>query len=258
MNLKELLSFAKQLALDVGVVQMKYFRTNELGLQIKSNESDVVTKVDKECEKLIVDAIKSKFPEHKILGEEGGVYDGASDYQWVIDPLDGTNNYSQGLPVFVVSIGLQKAGETVLGVVYAPYLNEMYTAVKGQGAYLNGNRILVANKSKLEISVVATGFPYDKGINPDNNLDNLIKILPHLRGIRRMGAAAYDLCCVAAGFFDAYWELSLNLWDICAGVLIVEEAAGLVRSFRNDRNYSIVAANKEISDILYPILATKK
>lgn len=255
MNLEELLSFVKQIALDAGAVQMKYFRTNELGVQTKSNESDVVTKVDKECEKLIVDAIKSRFPEHRIMGEEGGLYDGDSEYQWVIDPLDGTNNYSQGLPVFVVSIGLQKCGETLLGVVYAPYLDEMYTAIKGGGAYLNDNKISVSNKNRLEISVLATGFPYDKGINPDNNLDNLNKILPHLRGIRRMGAAAYDLCCVAAGFFDGYWELSLNLWDICAGVLIVEEAGGFVRSFRDDRNHSIIAANKDILDIIYPIIS---
>ena len=169
-----------------------------------------------------------------------------SDYLWVIDPLDGTNNYSQGLPVYTVSIGLQYRGETVLGVVYAPYMDELYTAIRGKGAFLNGKPIRVAAKTDLDQSVLATGFPYDKGINPINNIDNLSRILSHLRGIRRMGSAAYDLCCVAAGFLDGYWELGLKLWDVCAGVLIVQEAGGTIEHFRYDRGIAIMTANPQL------------
>lgn len=167
-------------------------------------------------------------------------------YLWVVDPLDGTNNYSQGLPVFCVSIGLQYRGETLLGVVYAPYLDELYTAIRGKGAFMNHVLIHVSDKTELDRSVLATGFPYDKGIHPVNNIDNLSRILPHLRGIRRMGSAAYDLCGVAAGFLDGYWELGLKLWDVCAGVLIVEEAGGHVEPFRDDRGIAILSGNPKI------------
>ena len=148
--------------------------------------------------------------------------------------------------MFCVSIGLQYRGETLLGVVYAPYLDELYTAIRGKGAFLNNAPICVSDKTELDRSVLATGFPYDKGIHPVNNIDNLSRILPHLRGIRRMGSAAYDLCGVAAGFLDGYWELGLKLWDVCAGVLIVEEAGGHVEPFRDDRGIAILSGNPTI------------
>ena len=175
----------------------------------------------------------------------------------VIDPLDGTTNYSQGLPIFTVSIGLQCKGETVLGVVYAPYLNELYEACKGKGAMLNGCSIHVSGKNDTQESVVSTGFPIDKDRNPDNNLDNLARILPMVRGVRRQGSAAFDLCCVAAGILDGYWEFNLHLWDVCAGILIVTEAGGTVRSFREDRNVSIVTGTPAIVEKLYPRLSDK-
>ena len=149
-------------------------------------------------------------------------------------------------PIFTVSIGLQKGGETLLGVVYAPYLDELYVGVKGVGAWLNGRMLRVAQKRDLAHSVLCTGFPYDKDVNPDNNAANLAAILPYIRGVRRQGSAAYDLCCVAAGWLDGYWELALNLWDICAAALIVEEAGGVVERFRENRGISIVAGNTTI------------
>ena len=245
-DLNQALEYAVAWAKEVGKIQLSYFRGNDLGIQTKSNVYDVVTRADKESEAFLLDKIQKHYPGHAVLGEESGAHAGTAEYRWVIDPLDGTNNYSQGLPVFTVSIGLQYRGETLLGVVYAPYLNELYTAIRGKGAFLNNAPIHVSDKTELDRSVLATGFPYDKGIHPVNNIDNLSRILPHLRGIRRMGSAAYDLCGVAAGFLDGYWELGLKLWDVCAGVLVVQEAGGHVEPFREDRGIAILAGNAGI------------
>lgn len=174
-----------------------------------------------------------------------------SDYRWVVDPLDGTTNYSQGLPVFSVSIALQYRGETIVGVVYAPYLNELFWASKGGGAYMKSRsgevkRLHVSDKQTLATSVIATGFPYDKDVNPDNNSDNVARIIPYVRDVRRLGSAAYDLSCVAAGLLDGYWELDLHEWDVCAANLIVREAGGVVTDFRPDRGVSQAAGNETL------------
>ena len=218
-------------------------------MKTKSNVSDVVTRADRESEELIVRSILERYPTHAILGEEGGARgDAASEWRWVVDPLDGTTNYSQGLPVFCVSIALQYRGETVVGVVYAPYLRELFTAVRGGGAWCRRGdgepvRLHVSTKQRLDCSVVATGFPYDKSENPDNNSDNVARILPHVRDVRRMGAAAYDLSCVAAAMLDGFWELNLHEWDVCAASLLVIEAGGVVESLRADRGVSPVAGS---------------
>lgn len=246
LDLNKTLELAVCWARAVGEIHLSYFRSNNLDIHTKSNVFDVVTRADKESEAFLIGEIGKVFPGHAILGEESGEHAGTSDYRWVLDPLDGTNNYSQGLPVYTVSIGLQYKQQTVLGVVYAPYLNELYTAIRGQGAFGNGKKIQVSGKTDLEHSVLGTGFPYDKDVNPDNNAANLAALLPHLRGVRRMGSAAYDLCCTAAGWLDGYWELALSAWDMCAGALIVEEAGGVVRHFREDRGISIIAGNAEI------------
>lgn len=246
MELNQIQEIAIGWAREVGKIHLSYFRGTNLGIETKSNIYDVVTRADKQGEAFLLEQIQKFFPDHAVLGEESGAHAGTGDYLWVIDPLDGTNNFSQGLPVFTVSIGLQYKGEAVVGVVYAPYFDELYTAAKGGGAYLNGKSLRVSAKSALAESVLGTGFPYDKDVNPDNNAENLASILPSLRGIRRMGSAAYDLACVAAGFLDGYWELALHPWDICAGALLVEEAGGIVRSFRKDRGISIIAGNAAI------------
>ncbi len=243
LDLRKTLKMAETWAKEVGKIHLSYFRGNNLDIHTKSNVYDVVTRADKESEAFLLSKIGEFFPDHAVLGEETGEHAGVADYRWVIDPLDGTNNFSQGLPIFTVSIGLQYKEVTILGVVYAPCQEEMYTAIRGEGAYMNGTPIHVSVKEDLAHSVLGTGFPYDKGVNPDNNIANLVAILPHLRGIRRMGTAAYDLCCTAAGWLDGYWELNLNLWDMCAGALIVEEAGGKVVHFRTDRGVSIIAAN---------------
>lgn len=249
---KEYLDFAIEVAKKVGEIHLSYFRKDNLMAETKSNIYDVVTRADRESEDFIVKCVLESYPDHKILGEEGGFRGNPNGtFVWVVDPLDGTNNYSQGLPVFCVSIALQYKGETIVGVVFAPYLNELFFASKGEGAYMEYGRtgcrqIYVSDKKDLATSVLATGFPYDKDKNPDNNSDNLSRIIPHIRGVRRMGAAAYDLCCVSAGLLDGYWELALQPWDVCAGNLIVEEAGGEVKYFRADRGISEIAGSKAI------------
>lgn len=248
----EFLNLAVRMAEEAGKIQLAYFRGDELSVRTKSNVYDVVTRADKECEEYIARTIADHYPDHAMLGEEGGCRGNAqSDFRWVVDPLDGTTNYSQGLPLFTVSIALQYRGETVVGVVYAPYLNELFTAVKGGGAYMScatggPKRIHVSRKQTLATSVIATGFPYDKDVDPDNNSDNVARIVPHVRDLRRLGSAAYDISCVAAGLLDGYWELALHEWDVCAADLILTEAGGIIRNFRENRGVSMIAGNETI------------
>ena len=246
---EEYLEFAVGLARQAGAIQMESFRGGNLGIETKSNLYDVVTRVDKACEALIARGIMERYPDHALLGEEGGLRGRVdSEWRWVVDPLDGTTNYSQGLPVFTVSIALQRNGQPVVGVVYAPCVDELYTAVRDGGAWLaergrEARQIHVARKEDLQTAVLVTGFPYDKASNADNNLDNVSRILTRIRGLRRLGSAAYDLCCVAAGWTDGFWELALHEWDVAAGELIVTEAGGVVESLRDDRGVSIVVGN---------------
>nr|WP_320046958.1 inositol monophosphatase family protein [uncultured Ilyobacter sp.] len=233
-------------AREVGQIQRENFRKDDLEIDTKSTVTDLVTEIDKKSEKYLIDKIEENYPDHAILGEETGARHKESEYLWVLDPLDGTNNYAQGLPIYCISIGLEYRGEAVLGVVYAPYLDEMYTAVKGEGAFYNGKQIKVGSEKELNRCVLATGFPYDKMTNPLNNIDYFGELVPRLRGVRRMGAAAYDLACVAAGVLDGYWEMNLRHWDVSAGILLVKEAGGKVSYFRDDREYSIIAGNKEV------------
>lgn len=251
---QHILQCAIDWAMEAGKIQLEKFRSRRLSMTTKSSEHDVVTEVDSACESLLMEKISTTFPSHSILGEETGAHENESDWEWVIDPLDGTNNYSQGLPIFCVSVGVRYKGETQVGVVYVPFIDEVFAAKKGEGATWNGKLIRVSRKNILNHCVCGTGFPYDKGSNPDNNLNNLNAILPNIRGIRRMGAAAYDLCCVACGLLDAYWELDLKPWDVCAGELIVREAGGVVKSFREDRNISIVAGNEKVVDKLLELI----
>lgn len=245
MDYNDYLTYAMEWAKKAGEATLRYFRNRDLKSETKQNDFDVLTEADKASERIIMNNIRTVFPSHSILSEESGnttVDD--SEWLWVIDPLDGTTNFKQGLPVYSISIALQYRGETVVGVVYAPYLNEMFHAAKGCGAYLNGQRLHCGENEKLSTMVVATGMPYDRDRNPDNNLDNISRVSTRVRGIRRMGSAAIDLAYTAAGFFDAYWELNLNLWDVAAGELLVKEAGGVVESIRTDRNHSIMAGSE--------------
>lgn len=250
--INKILKDAIDMASKVGEIHMQYFRSKTLEMDTKTTIYDVVTIADKESEALLVKEISRKYPDHTIIGEETGthIHEG-SKWEWVIDPLDGTNSFSQGLPIFCVSIGVRYDGVTQVGVVYAPYLDELFTAVRGGGAYLYSglclgelmppDRLHVSQKTDLATCVLASGFPYDKATNPANNIDNCQRIIPMIRGFRRMGSAAYDLCSTAMGTIDAYWEMDLKDYDACAGALIVEEAGGIIVPFRDDRHISIIA-----------------
>ena len=253
----ELLTDCIKWAKEAGRRQLEYFRSDKLDIHAKLNESDIVTNADKASEDIIVSNIRGKYPTHSILSEESEERKSSGDYRWVIDPLDGTTNFSSGLPEFCVSIGIQYKGETIIGVVFAPYLGELFHAVKGKGAYLNGKQIKSRNVSDIHKAVVTTGFPVDKNQTTDNNLDNVARILPLVRGLRRLGSAAVDICYVAAGYLDAYWELNLHEWDVCAALLIASESGAKYDFFRTDRNISVIVANDNTYDTLRPLLADK-
>ncbi len=236
---------AMEWARRAGELQLRYFRSAHLAMATKQNAYDVVTEADKASENLLKECIATEFPDHDILSEESGASgSGEAEWRWVIDPLDGTTNFSQGLPVFCISIALQHREETVGGVVFAPYLGEMFDSVKGGGARLNGHPICCAGRKRMAEMVMATGMPYDKNENPDNNLKYITSLAPRLRGLRRLGAAALDLCYTAAGFFDAYWELNLNPWDVEAGMLMVREAGGFTELLRGHRGVSVAAGSE--------------
>ncbi|TLS38714.1 inositol monophosphatase family protein [Pseudalkalibacillus caeni] len=212
----------------------------------KSAAIDLVTEVDIWTEKYLIDKIQSTYPTHSILSEETGSHEGSEGYQWVIDPIDGTTNYAHGFPFFCISVGVKYNGETIIGVVYAPKLNDLYLAVKGQGAYVNDRSLAVSNRNELHQALVGTGFPYDRATNPENNLDHFVNIVTKIRGVRRTGSAALDLCQVAAGRFDGFWEFGLHEWDFAAGRLMIEEAGGRTRAVPKERGYYVLAGNHAI------------
>lgn len=255
---EELLADCLAWAKEAGKAQLGYFRSDRLNIQEKFNYSDVVTDADKKSEEIIINHIKEKYPSHSILSEESGEADFHSDYRWVIDPLDGTTNFSNGLPEFSVSIGIEYKGEAIIGVVYAPYLNELFHAVKGGGAFLNGNPIKASGKTDIHQAVVATGFPVDKDRTNDNNMDNMARVLPVVRDVRRLGSAAVDISYVASGILDGYWELNLHEWDVCAGLLIATEAGAKIDYFRNDRNISVLVTAPGLMPKLSPLLNRTK
>lgn len=241
-----------------GGAAIKYFRHKDrMNVENKLNDSDIVTTADKESEAIVKNYIRTNFPSHAILSEESGETAGAGGYRWVIDPIDGTTNFFSGIPLWSVSIGVEHDGERVLAVVYMPATDELFSAAKGKGAFLNGDRIHASRQSKLSRSVISTGFPVDKGENPDNNLDNFAVIMPRVRDIRRLGSSTVDICYTAAGFLDGYWELNLHEWDVNAASLIAEEAGAVFTRFRPDRGISVVCAPPAIHEELMRLISDK-
>jgi len=207
-----------------------YLRRN-LGAQIEPSFKgavDLVTPFDLEAQEILVGRLEAAFPGHGFLAEEGLSKPGDSDYRWIIDPLDGTTNYSHAFPVFSVSAALERAGRVVLGLVFDPTREEMFRAEAGRGASLNGAAIRVSGIAELGKSLLATGFPYDIRTSPDNNLGYWKRFIVRAQAIRRCGSAALDLAYVACGRFDGFWEIKLKPWDVAAGALIVAEAGGRV------------------------------
>ena len=244
------LDTARQMAHEAALVLKTHFRRRDLDIEDKGSAYDIVTEADKGSERIILDMLHDRFPDHAILSEESGDDHRQARCQWVIDPLDGTVNYSAGIATYCISIGLKVDGETRFGYVYAPALDEEFWAVKDKGAYGPYGRLQVKATAELQRAVISTGFPYDKATNPDNNLDRVARIMPRIRGLRRLGSAAMDLCYVAAGWLDGYWELNLKEWDACAGELIALEAGAMVKRYRNDHGICIMAACPGIADEL--------
>ena len=255
---KEVLDLAIGLARQAGEIQRDRYESR-LEIRTKSAAIDLVTEVDQQCEALIVAGIEGARPEDEILAEEGGAHERAdASWRWIIDPLDGTVNYAHGFPRFCVSIGVEYRGERQVGVVYDPLLDECFYAVRGAGAYLGERPLRVSKTPVLPEALVATGFAYDVHRSDTDNLKNFSLMLKAARGLRRDGSAALDLCYVAAGRLDAYWEFKLHPWDVAAGILIVEEAGGRVTSSSGspvpEAGDDILSSNGSIHDEILAIL----
>jgi myo-inositol-1(or 4)-monophosphatase len=221
--MSDYLNTAVEIARESGALLAELF-TQPMEITYK-RRSDLVTAADRRSEALIVEQLRRHFPEHGIVAEEGGGHSAPSEYCWYVDPLDGTTNFAHGFPMFCVTLGLACRGEVIAGVVYDPTRNDLYTAERGGGAYLNGRRLQVSRTEKLSEGLVATGFP-PFATNHDLNIKFYFRFTELSHGIRRCGSAALDLCSVAAGRFDGFWELKLNPWDKAAGSLLVTEAGG--------------------------------
>jgi myo-inositol-1(or 4)-monophosphatase len=248
----------KQLAVEAGKICLEGAENLTASDVEFKNPKDLVTVVDKRVENFLIDEIKKVYPDHAFIGEETGRTITASDYCWIIDPIDGTTSFVHGQPFYAVSIAFAKGGEFLAGVVHAPALGQLFSAEKGKGAELNGRRIQVSATDHMRQSVLATGFACLRAGWKKNNMVYLNRIMPLIRDIRRCGSAAVDLAYVAAGKFDGFWELNLNIYDIAAGVLLVREAGGTVCDFSGGQGFpeaGILATNGKITDELIPFLS---
>lgn len=246
-----------QIAKEAGELTREAFGKNFL-VETKGSETNLVTEIDKKSEALIINFINKEFPGHSVLAEESGAHKSSSEYLWVIDPIDGTTNYAHGLPIYGVSIGVQKNNETICGVVYDVMSNAIYTSEKGGGSFKNGIKLNVSTNDDLEKSVLVTGFPYNISENPDFAVERFTAFLKTCRAVRRLGAATIDMCYVASGVFDGFWEVTLNPWDVCAAKLIVEEAGGVVTDFTGTKSNiymkNFLASNKHVHQKMLDML----
>lgn len=249
-----MLNTAIKAARQAGNVILRYSdKLDRLAVETKGR-NDFVSEVDRDAEAEIIYVIRKAYPDHAILAEESGRYDGSS-YQWVIDPLDGTTNFLHGYPQYAVSIALLDKGKLDQAVVYDPLRNELFTASRGAGAQLNDRRIRVSRVTRMSDALLGTGFPFKQFDNLETWINSFRTLLPLTSGVRRAGSAALDLVHVACGRLDGFWEIGLKPWDIAAGALIIEEAGGIVSDFVGGRNYlesgNIVAGTPRIhGDIL--------
>lgn len=261
-ELQKQLKLAIEVAHEAGSLLMKGF-FEEKNIQQKSSAVDWVTEYDQASEKLIADKLLYTTPDHGILGEEGSRINGSSGYNWIIDPLDATNNFAHRFPIFTVSIALYYQGIPLIGVVYDPMRKETFTAIRGEGASLSspaGERELkVSNTTEIQKSLLATGFPYDRQTSSRNNIQELSAFIRTAQGIRRPGCASLDMVYVSAGRLDGYWELKLFIWDMAAAWLIVEEAGGRVsnldgQSLNMEEKLSVVMSNGQIHQQMVDVI----
>jgi len=249
---------AERLAREAGALQRERYET-AIEIRTKSASIDLVTEVDHACEEMIVGGIGEVRPDDAILAEEGRGDDHPdARWRWIIDPIDGTTNYAHGYPRFCVSIGVEFEGTRTVGVIFDPLLDELFCAVRGGGAQLNGAPIRVSKEADIGNSLVATGFAYDVRRSAQDNINHFIAFVKESRAIRRDGSAALDLCYVAAGRFDGYWELKLHPWDVAAGLLMVDEAGGRTSDLSGGAaqrsGFECVASNGAVHDQMLEIL----
>jgi myo-inositol-1(or 4)-monophosphatase len=249
-RLDDALRVAERAAHRAGSLALRGWRAG--GESSKKGRFDLLTEYDLASERSIREELESAFPDHRIVGEEGADT-GDGDLVWYVDPIDGTTNFVHGHFFFAVSIALYRGSEGLVGVVHAPALGITWKATKGRGAFRNDEPCFVSHREKLEEALCATGFPYDRWSNPDNNVAELAFFLERAQGVRRCGAAAIDLCLVGDGTYDVYWEKALNAWDMCAGALIVTEAGGRVTGYDGEpadpRSGKLIATNGLLHDI---------
>ena len=254
------LSYVENLARQSGaILRAGYDTEHQVGYK---GVIDLVTEVDHQSEKFLLGEIQKDFPGHHIFSEETGIIQGNAEDIWYIDPLDGTVNYAHHIPIFCVSIGYASHGALTLGAVYDPMRDEMFLAERGKGASLNGRPLHVSSVTELQRSLLVTGFPYNAWNTPQDNFDNFVKFGKISQGVRRLGSAALDLCYVAAGRFEGFWEMALNPWDVAAGGLIAEEAGARVTSVTGDADYlsapqSVIACTPGIHVRMLEELARK-
>ncbi|MBN2620311.1 inositol monophosphatase [candidate division WOR-3 bacterium] len=228
----EFLVFTQRLAQNVG--DLLYRDCQNTKLIEHKGAVDLVTQFDRQSQDLIVKDIEQRYPDHGILSEEDIMKDSANPMKWIIDPLDGTTNFAHGLPIWSLSIALEREGDVIVGVVYDPTRQELFSAQQGRGAWLNGVLIKISTTADLDKALLVTGFPYDIRESTMNNLDHFGKFALCSQAVRRLGSAALDLCYTACGRFDGYWERKLSPWDQAAGSLIVKEAGGMITDFAGE------------------------
>jgi myo-inositol-1(or 4)-monophosphatase len=229
-----------------------------LKIDKKLNKNDLVTEFDYKSEEIIINNIKKAFPSHSIISEEDGLNDNSSEFKWIIDPLDGTVNFANNIPIFSVSIALTKDNEIIQGAVYNPIIDELFFAEKDNGTTLNNKKITVSDKSDFQTSLLVTGFPYNVNEKPELSLNSFNKIVSRGIPVRRLGSAALDLAYVACGRFEGFWEVNLKSWDVAAGILLVNEAGGICTNYDSKKSEvndgNIVATNNKIHKELLDII----
>jgi myo-inositol-1(or 4)-monophosphatase len=249
-------------AAKAGAAEVVRFFNKEFTITNKEGVNNPVTEADHASEKAIISTIRKNFPDHYILSEEAGKIVQESEYKWIIDPIDGTINFAHGIPLNCVSIGIEHKGEMILGCVYNPHLNEMFVAEKGNGAFLNDRQIHVSGQEQALNACLVTGFPYTYLDMPNGPLEIFERFIRKGVPVRRLGSAAIDLCWVAAGRFDGFYEHKLEAWDSAAGFLMVEEAGGKVTDFKGDKyspyQHRILATNGKIHDEMLAIINNEK
>lgn len=257
--MNEYLKFARDVAHQAGSLLLDGF-ARDITIE-KKGEVNLVTEMDLKAERMIHSAIEKKYPSHSILAEEETDVHHDSQFRWIVDPLDGTTNYAHRFPVWCVSMALEQEGEISVGVIYNPILDEMFHAVKGEGAFCNKRQIRVSDETELSEAVLATGFPYDIRESNVDNLDNFARFYKKCRAIRRAGSAALDMAYTASGIFDGFWELKLSAWDTAAGKLLVEEAGAKTADFSGGEfdifTGEVVCANEKLLEQMIELLQVK-